>query len=463
MTTGRAVQIAPWLVFAAASMLVGSLIGANTLELQPGAVAIGSVLGVAAILAWARRNHAFASPVVLMGLPLLLGLAAATTDVTRIATDWTPARLAEVSAIAIAPILGAGLARCARGTPRFTRATLVPYGEGKAEVDPARIVAVCAAMLLVGAPILALEFARIGGPPLLSGHIDESRGLLITNGPLHIFTEGVSISLMIATWAIATQYRGLTASQRAILGGVIASDLILGVLQGGRLIVIMPIVAACVAAGRHVSKRVARRGAVLMALVVLLYGGVFAVGRGSQGQSEAFHASVTYTNEGYTKPLWVRALDTLIVNAGEQDRVILEVRAAHAHSGPFRNTVYFVHRFLPRAIPSGQTALDVTRVWVTGTYALDFLLDFGLVAALLAGAAFGGIAYILYCRYCESTNVAAIWLYANFAGPMTLAFYTNMFTAFAFVWIDLLVVVVAARVVSTRPSRPSRSRAAHAA
>lgn len=49
--------------------------------------------------------------------------------------------------------------------------------------------------------------------------------------------------------------------------------------------------------------------------------------------------------------------------------------------------------------------------------------------------------------------VAPIWLYAYFAGPMALAFYQNLFTQYAFVWIDMLVVVLVARLVSRPVSR----------
>jgi hypothetical protein len=69
------------------------------------------------------------------------------------------------------------------------------------------------------------------------------------------------------------------------------------------------------------------------------------------------------------------------------------------------------------------------------------------VPALLFGFGLGAIAHVLYRRFARGRSVTIIWIYAYLAGPFFLAFYLNVFLYFIFPIIDLVALMVLARLL----------------
>ena len=88
-----------------------------------GAAALGGALALAYV---GVRNHVLTSPLVLLGAPMLLSLAAAMQPITRIYGEWSLPTLADAVAIVAAPLAGIGAAvLMTQGgrTPRLERGT----------------------------------------------------------------------------------------------------------------------------------------------------------------------------------------------------------------------------------------------------------------------------------------------------------------------------------------------------
>jgi hypothetical protein len=409
------------------------------------ALAGAGALGLAGI-----RTGTMTSPIVLLCVPLLLSLAAAMTPITRIFGAWSPERLAEAVLIAVAPVVGVGGAMLLSrgGAPRLQRGTeAAPHAQ--------RLVVVCALMCAAGTGVYLVEWSSIGGPPLLSGNIDQARFALVTLGPLHVLTEGVALALLIATWARIGRASHFSAAQRRVLEAIMCFVPLVLVMGGGRSLVLMPIVTALIVAARYVSRSAARRLVIVIPIAILLFSSVVFLARVGQNSPTGAVGSVLYNETGTKSSPLQSAYRSLSINLGEQLRVVAELREAEVRTPPFTSSMWFAHNFLPRAIDPQTIAGLNAGGWLTSTYAGGLLLDFGLAAALLFGVALGAAALVLYRRFARGDSVTIIWVYAYLAGPIALAFYLNVFLYFIFPIIDVIGLLILSRMLIQRPARTS--------
>ena len=92
--------------------------GVSDAALVP-ATAVAALAGAIALAVVGARRHILSSPLLLLGLPLLLSLAAAMLPITRIFGAWTLDTLALAVAIVAAPIAGVATGMLSRaGAPR---------------------------------------------------------------------------------------------------------------------------------------------------------------------------------------------------------------------------------------------------------------------------------------------------------------------------------------------------------
>ena len=433
---GVALGGAGWLV---AGLSDAALVPATAAFALLGALALG-VTGI--------RTRTMTSPLVLLGVPLLLSLAAAMTPITQIFGAWSPARLAEAVLIAAAPVAGvaAAIVLSKGGSPRLQRGTdAAPHAQ--------RLVVVCALMCAAGTGVYMIEWSSIGGPPLLSGNIDQARFALVSLGPLHVLTEGVTLALLIATWARIGRAAHFSAAQKRVLEAIMCLVPLVLVMGGGRSLVLMPILTALIVAARYVSPRAARRMVIVIPIAILLFSSVVFLARVGQNSPTGAVGSVLYNETGTKSSPLQSAYRSLSINLGEQLRVVAELRDAEVRTPPFTSSVWFAHNFLPRAIDPQTVAGLNAGGWLTSTYAGGLLLDFGLAAALLFGLALGAAAHMLYRRFARGDSVTIIWVYAYLAGPIALAFYLNVFLYFIFPIIDVIGLLILSRMLIQRPAR----------
>jgi hypothetical protein len=409
-------------------------------------VAVGSLCALAGIVWWTRRTGRLASPVVILAAPLLLGLAAAMRPITQIYSAWAPSEIAVAVGVAVAPLVGIALAAMVATRRNVTSR------KGR-QLAPLRLVMVVTGLFVLGASVLIYEFAGVGGPPLLSGRIDEARFSLIQDGPLHLLTEAAPLSALVATWARTAHPEQFNRLQRRWLEGIVALVFVFAALQGGRLTVFLPFIACVVIALRFIETQHARRVGVLLFLVFISASAVYFVARAGQGASVTVSSRVFYDDQGATKSPPVQALDGLTYSLGEQTRVVQELREAQVNREAPSTTLWFAHRFVARAQNPEDVAEQVTRFWVTSGYVGPVLLDFGLVPGLLAGVIMGFIAERMYRRYRTGDDILSIWLYAFIISVLSLAFYANLFLLYAFVWIDVAALVLLSRVVTAPANR----------
>ncbi len=433
-----------------ACIVAGWLIGgvSNT-ALVPVTAAVATA-GAIAIGIFAVRRHLLASPLVLLGVPLLLSIAAAMQPITRIFSDWSLPRLTDAVLIVLAPIAGVGIAMLFQREPlqRLERGT-------DAQPYPARLVTVVVAMALLGAAVYAHEWAGIGGPPLLSENIDQAR-FSLNAGPIHVFTEGIPLALLIATWARIGRARCFGALQLRALEGVMVLALIMQGLGGGRSFVILPVISALVVAARYLTPRATRRMAIGVPVAILLFSSVVFLARIGQHSPSGAVGSVLYNDSGSKASPFQSAYRSLSINLGEQLRVVEELRDADIRTPPFSSSIWFAHNFFPsRALDPQVIAGPNAGGWLTSMYAGPLLLDFGLLPALLFGLALGAAAHLLYGRFARGRSVTIIWIYAYLAASITLAFYINMFTYFLFPIVDITGLLILSRLLIVRePATP---------
>ena len=448
LTPGAILRPLAYAGAAVALALTGWLVaGLSDAALVPATAVLGLV-GAAALGLTGLRTRTMTSPLVLLGVPLLLSLAAAMLPITQIFGAWSPARLAEVALIAVAPVVGIGAAMlCAKGrTPRLQRGTeAAPHAQ--------RLVVICALMCAAGTGVYLVEWSSIGGPPLLSGNIDEARFSLVSLGPLHVLTEGVTLALLIATWARVGRAAYFTAMQRRTLEAIMCFVPLVLVMGGGRSLVLMPILTSLIVAARYVTPRAARRMVIVIPIAIVLFSSVVFLARVGQNSPTGAVGSVLYNETGTRSSPLQSAFRSLSINLGEQLRVVAELRDADVRTPAFTSSMWFAHNFLPRAIDPQTVAGQNAGGWLTSTYAGGLLLDFGLAAALLFGLALGAAAHMLYRRFARGDSVAIIWIYAYLAGPIALAFYLNVFLYFIFPILDVIGLLILSRMLIQRSPR----------
>ena len=407
-------------------------------------VPVTAVLSLAAATGLAVagvRTRMLASPLILLGVPLLLSLAAAMQPITRIFGDWTLGTLTEVVLIVVAPLAGVGHAiLCAPGrTPRLERGTA-------AAPHPRRLIGVCLLMCVVGTAAYVYEWSSIGGPPLLSSNIDLARFSLDV-GLLHVFTQGIPLALLIATWARVGRAESFTALQRRKLETVICFAPIVLVLGGGRSLVLVPFITAIIVAARYVSPRAARLMVIVIPVLILVFLSAVLIAREAQHSEQPVATSVLYSDSGKKSSPLHAAYRALSISLGEQLRVVAELRVADVKTPPFTTSIWFAHNLSSRAVDPHTVTGPNAGGWLTSTYAGQLLLDFGLIVALLFGFVLGAGAHLLYRRFARGRTVTIIWVYAYLAGPIAMAFYLNVFLYFIYPIVDVIALIVLSRLL----------------
>lgn len=400
------------------------------------------------------RARTWTSPLMLLGIPLTLSLAASMLSITEIFSEWSSPNLAAAIAIVAAPLVGVATAVLATGgripVPR-------PGTQGLPRTQ--RVVAVCCLMSVVGMIVYAIEFASVGGPPLLSSDVEQAR-FSIQYGPLHLLTQGLPLAFLIATWARVARPASFTPGQlRALEANMVLPPLVLA-LVGGRSLVLLPLIGGLVVTARYISPRATRRLLVIVSIAVLLSSSVLFLARAEQNTTLGPFQTVLYDSEtGARRAPWDSAYRALGLSLGEPLRVVSELRNADAATPPFSTTLWFAHNFTSRAIdPHTVTAVHAAP-WLTSTYAGQVLLDFGLGAAILVGVVLGLIAHLLYCGFAAGRSVATIWVYAYLAGPIFMAFYLNVFLYFLFPVVDVAALTVLSRLLVSSPAERSPASA----
>lgn len=432
-----AAYVAVAVVLAAAGWLVAGIPDA-ALSSVIAAVALGSAVALAAVCA---RRRVLTSPLFVLGVPLLLSLAAAMQPITRIFADWSLSNLAVATLIVLAPIAGVAVSILAAPgrTPPLDRGTdALPH--------PGRLVAAVLFMTCVATLVYGIEWASVGGPPLLSASIDDARfGVQV--GVKHVLTEGLPLALLIASWARFGRAGCFTALQRRALEAVICFAPIVLALGGGRALVLVPLLGAFLVAARYVPRRVTRRMLVVIPIAVLVFSSAIFVLRADQNRPTGPVGTVLYNdNGGKTSPL-ESAYGSLSIGLGQQLRVVSELRNGHVHTPPFTTSLWFAHNFTHRAIDPQRITGPNAGGWLTATYAGPLLLDFGLLPALCFGFAMGFAAQALYRAFARARSVTTIWVYAYLAGPIAFAFYVNIFLQFLYPILDLIVLVSLSRLL----------------
>lgn len=408
-------------------------------------VLIVAVLALAAVLglvARALRAHTLTSPSILIGGPLLLSLAAAMAPITQIFGDWSPGTLVVAVLIVLAPLVGTTtailLSRSA--TPRLQRGTA-------AAPHATRLIAVCAAMCIVGTIVYTREWAQVGGPPLLSGNIDKARFELVNYGVLHVFTQGLPLALLISTWARVGRPASFTSIQRRVLEAIICFVPAVLLLGGSRSLIVIPLVTSLVVAARYITPHAARRLAIVIPLVLIAGSSALFIARLQQSVPTGPVGSVLYNDTGdRTSPL-ESTYRALSINLGEQLRVVQELRDREITSPPFTTSIWFLHNATGRAVDPHTITGPNAGGWLTSTYAGQIMLDLGLLPALLFGFVLGAAAHLLYQHFARGRSVTIIWIYAYLAGPLAVAFYINAFLYFIYPIIDLLALILLSRLL----------------
>lgn len=422
--------LAGWLV---AEVPDGALVPATAALALVGALAL-VVVGV--------RAHVMTSPLILLGVPLLLSLSAAMQDITRIFGDWSLGDLGAAIAIVLAPLAGvaAAMLTAPGRTPRLQRGTAdAPY--------PDRLVGVCLLMCAAGLLVYAREWSTIGGPPLLSSNIDQARFSLVSLGPIHVFTEGLPLAMLIATWARVGHGRSFSPVQRRALEAMICLVPVVLLLSGGRGPVLLPLLTALVVAVRYMSPRAVRTAVTLIPVAAILLSSAIFIARIGQHTPGGPVGTVLYNNTGTKSSPLQSIYRTLSINLGEPLRVVAELRDAHVTSPPFTSSIWFAHNVVSRAVDPQTVTGPNAGGWLTSTYAGQLLLDFGLIPALMFGFGLGACAHALYRRFARGASVRFIWIYAYLAGPIAFAFYTNIFLSFIFPILDVTGLVILSRLL----------------
>lgn len=418
------------------------------------ATAVLALIAAGAAVIAGFRAHTLTSPMILMGVPLLLSLAAAMAPITQIFGPWSPGTLGVAILIVLAPIAGIGTAMLASPgrNPRLARGTAAaPY--------TSRLIAACTVMSVVGTLVYAQEWSRIGGPPLFSENIDQARFNLVDLGVLHVFTQGLPLALLISTWARVGHPQSFTWLGRRALEAIICFVPAVLLLGGARSLVVVPLVAALVVAARYVSAQTARRLAIVIPLVLIVLSSALFIGRLQQSSPAGPVGAVLYNDTGKrTSPLQ-STYRTLSINLGEQLRVVLELREAKISAPQFTTSLWFAHNLTDRAVDPHAITGPNAGGWLTSTYAGQLMIDLGLLPALCFGFALGAGAHVLYRRFARGRSVTIIWIYAYLAGPLFLAFYLNVFLYFIFPFIDLVALTVLSRLLirplpHLEPERP---------
>lgn len=426
---------------AIASALAGSLVTDVTDASLVPATAVLALAPALALPIVGVRTHMLTSPLILLGVPLLLSLAAAMQPITRIFGDWSLETLTAAILIVVAPLAGVGAAMLAAPgrLPRLERGTA-------ATPHPQRLIAVCLLMCVAGTAVYANEWSGIGGPPLLSSEIDKAR-FSVDFGLLHVLTQGIPLALLIATWARVGRADSFTAPQRRMLEAVMCFVPIIVVLNGGRGPVLLPLLTAVVVAARYVSPHAARRMALVAPVAILVFSSAIFIARIEQQSTTAVGRTVLYNDTGTKSPPLQSGYRVSSIGLGEQLRVVAELRDAKVESPPFTSSIWFAHNFLGRAVDPQTITGPTAGGWLTATYAGPLLLDFGLIPALLFGFALGAGAHVLYRRFARGRSVTIIWVYAYLAGPIAFAFYVNVFLQFIYPFLDVIALITLSRLL----------------
>lgn len=437
-----------------AALVVASRVAAHVPDatLVPATAVLALASAIALTIA-GLRTRALASPLILIGVPLLLSLAAAMQPLTRIFGAWSVGSLSVALMIVIAPLAGIAVAMLAThgGTPALERGT-------RAEPYPTRLVAVCLAMCAAGTAVYLYEWSRVGGPPLFSSSIDKAR-FGYSYGLVYVFTEGLPLALLIAAWARAGRAECFTALQRRTLEGIMCFVPIVLALGGGRALVLVPLLTALVVSGRYLSRRTARRLIISIPVAVLVFSSAVFLARVGQNSPTGAVGTVLYNDNGAKTSPVVSAYRALTINLGEELRVVLELRASGVHTPPFTTSIWFAHNFFPRAIDPQTITGPNAGGWLTATYAGPLLIDLGLLPALLFGFVLGAAAHLLYRSFARGRSVTIIWVYSYLAGAIAFAFYVNLFLQFLYPMFDLVVLIALSRLLIAPEVAPAGRRA----
>jgi hypothetical protein len=432
-------RLAGYFVTATALGLIGWFLAAVPNSALVPATAVIAFAGALSCGLVGLRRGALASPLVLLGVPLLLSLAAAMQPVTRIFGEWSPSNLVVAALIVAAPLAGVGTAILASPgrTPPMQRGTdAAPY--------PARLVAICVLMFSVSTLVYVIEWSSVGGPPLLSATIDKTR-FAVQVGLLHVFTQGLPLALLIATWARIGRRDSFTPLQRRALEWIMVLSPIVLALGGGRALVLVPLLAALAVGGRYVSRRTARRLLIVLPVAIIVFSSVVFVARIGQNSPTGAVGTVLYNESGAKTSALDSSYKSLSIGLGQQLRVVAELRDAHVELPPFTTSIWFAHNFVDRAVDPQTITGPNAGGWLTATYAGPLMLDLGLSIALLFGFLLGAVAHLIYRRFARGRSVTTIWLYAYLSGPIAFCFYVNVFTQFIFPVLDLVALFVLSR------------------
>jgi len=441
-------RVASLLACCAALGFAGWLVAGVSDEALVPATAVLALAGAVMLAIAGVRKRILTSPLILLGVPLLLSLSAAMLPITRIFGDWSLETLGVAVLLVAAPLAGVGAATAVtKGrTPKLERGVATPP-------HPRRLVTVCALMCAVGIAVYLQEWSSVGGPPLLSANIDKAR-FGINYGLLHVLTQGLPLALLIASWARIAHPKSFTALQRRALEAVVIVVPVVLALGAGRTLVLLPLLTVIVVAARYVSPRAARRMLIALPIAILLFSSLVFLTRESQ-HTGAVSGAVLYNESGDRASPVDAAFRSLSINLGEQLRVVAELRDGDIRTPPFTTSLWFAHNVAGRAVDPTTVTGPNAGGWLTSMYAGPLLLDFGLTAALLFGLVLGACAHLLYQAFARGRSVTIIWVYAYLAGPIAYAFYLNVFLYFIYPIIDLIALIVLSRLL-VKPSAGGR-------
>jgi len=401
--------------------------------LVPG-VAASAIAATIWILCWASRSSQLLSPPVVMGIPLLVGLAASMAPVTETHWSWTAESVSGACGIALAPLVGMLLIAAVSRGSAFPRAR---PGLAMWPPDPRLLVRLCVGLTVLGVLVQLVEFARYGAIPLLSATIAQSRSDLQHTGPLHLLSDGLTLAAIIAAWARFGWPERFTVIERRVLLAIVFFVPAFLSLQGGRFVAAAPAIAAVISARPFLSRQLLRRVAVVGGVLAAFFSvAQLGVRFHQDPRSNPLSNRVFLTDSGAHRSLLGSVWNGTLINLGEGYRVADEFRHTRIAVPDPSTSVYFAHSFIATAQDPQQYALELSRLWITSTYAGPVILDQGLLPALVFGLLLGGLLQFVYVNSGRSRSPFSWWLYAYLAANFAFLFYVELPTQLPYLWLD---------------------------
>ncbi|MDQ6775574.1 MAG: hypothetical protein M3071_04980 [Actinomycetota bacterium] len=406
-----------------------------------------ALLLAAGLVSWGVRERRLTSPPVLMGVPLLLGLAAAMAPITKLSWGWDGRSLAFAWGIALAPLIGMAIYHALARTRSEH-----PHAPVAAPTSPALVS--CLGLLLVGCAAQLYLYAQIGGAPLLSGDPGNAKGLLGQTSGLGLVSGFPVDAAIIAAWTLARGRECLTVAQRRAFLGVVVLVPPFNALSGGRVGVVVALISMACVSGLRVQRR--KLGLAACVVAIAAASTYIFISRIQHQANDPVAERILFDASGRARSLQGAISSGLLVNLGEGFRVASELQRDRVKLPPLTTSIFFLHRIFPRAQSSDLIAQRQNGFWITATYAGPLILDLGPASALGWGALLGLVFAALDRRRRRAPGWA--WVYAAVAGPLTVSFYAGTLNDFSYPWVDVFVLsMVALALTKARPARAART------